>query len=76
MKKVDGIEERISIVKHDLANILAILQGKTDKLVRTNPTLGDDESIKSIQKNLNRLDVTIKKVGQLRPGASTTTKGS
>ena len=66
LKEFSAIKALIGTYKHEFGNILAILDGKSRKLERTHPVLTSDEAFLSIQKNIERMGETLKKLALLK----------
>lgn len=66
LKQFSAIKTMIGTYKHEFGNVLAILDGKIRKLEKTRPDLVADDSFATIKANLERMEATLVKLGQLR----------
>jgi len=65
-KQLDAVQSLIGTYKHEFGNSLAIMDGMVRKLGRNLPSTLDDPAMKIMQQTIDRFQVTLQKLSELR----------
>jgi len=65
-KQLEAIQALIGTYKHEFGNSLAVLEGTIRRLHRNHPSLREDSTSDDIQRALDRIQKTLKKLDELR----------